>query len=144
MFEFDNKVVMTRLIDGEYFDIDKIIPDNWNTKIIIDRRDFIDCLDRATLLISTNDKKPVVLSIGDELNVKIITPIGEMDEDIEIRREGEPIEAVGYNPRFLMDSLRAIDDDEVEIYYIDAKSPCIVKDTAYKYIILPVSLHQGV
>ena len=49
---------------------------------------------------------------------------------------------IGFNPKFLLDALRVIDDEEVTLYFINAKAPCFIKDDAgnYIYLILPVNI----
>lgn len=56
-----------------------------------------------------------------------------------ILKKGKDI-MIGFNPKFLIDSLRVIDDEEINIYLVNAKAPCFIKDKDEKYIylILPV------
>ena len=62
-----------------------------------------------------------------------------MNEDIDIVMEGKDI-VIGFNPKFLMDALRVIDDETIDIYLINPKAPCFIrdKDESYIYLILPV------
>ena len=66
-------------------------------------------------------------------------------EEMEIEKEGEEI-IIGFNPKFLMDALRVIDDDDVCIYMTDSKNPCMIKDEGenYVYIILPITINTDV
>ena len=52
---------------------------------------------------------------------------------------------IGFNPKFLIDSLRVIDEEEVQIYYLNAKAPCFIKDAqeSYIYLILPVNFNSA-
>ena len=63
-----------------------------------------------------------------------------MNEDIDITKQGKDI-MIGFNPKFLIDALKVIDDEEVEIYMVNPKAPCIIKDLkeSYIYLILPVN-----
>ena len=65
LFEFDNTKVVSRLIEGEYFRISHMLSVDYQIKMKINKREFLDSLDRATLLIKESDKKPIRLSIGD-------------------------------------------------------------------------------
>ena len=113
LFEFDDTIVVSRLIEGEYYKVDKMLSSNYKTRVICRRRDFLDCLDRATLLVKEEDKKPVIIMIrDDEMELRINTTLGSMDEKIAIRKEGEDLN-IGFNPRFLIDALRAVDEEEV-------------------------------
>jgi len=143
VFEFDDTVVVSRLIEGEYFNIDQMISPSYDTKIVINKREFINCIDRSTLLVKEGDKKPIIISISDGiLNLKINSVIGSMNEDIDITKEGKDI-VIGFNPKFLMDALRAIDDEDVCIYYVNPKAPCFIKDDkdSYTYLVLPVNFN---
>ena len=140
MFVFDNTKVVSRLIDGEYFHVDQMISNDYETHVRINRQEFLDCLDRATLLVKEEDKKPIILMITDSsLELKINTTIGSMDEEIEIDKEGENLN-IGFNPKFLIDALRAIDDEQVDIYLLSARAPAFIRDNEnYCYLILPVN-----
>lgn len=143
VFEFDDTVVVSRLIEGEYFNIDQMISPSYDTKVIINKKEFINCIDRSTLLVKEGDKKPIIISITDGiLNLKINSVIGSMNEDIDITKEGKDI-VIGFNPKFLMDALRAIDDEDVCIYYVNPKAPCFIKDDkdSYTYLVLPVNFN---
>ena len=70
--------------------------------------------------------------------------IGSMDESIDIMKEGSDI-LIGFNPKFLMDALRVIDDEEIDIYLFNPKAPCFIKDKeeSYIYLILPINFNVG-
>ncbi|MDD6066394.1 MAG: DNA polymerase III subunit beta [Firmicutes bacterium] len=141
VFEFDDTVVVSRLIEGEYFRIDQMLTSDYETKVQVNKREFIDCIDRATLMVKENDKKPIIISITeDSMELKIQSQIGSMDEEIDIVKEGKDI-LIGFNPRFLMDALRVIDDENVDIYLMNPKAPCFIRDEqqSYIYLILPVN-----
>ncbi len=65
-----------------------------------------------------------------------------MKEEIDITMEGKDI-VIGFNPKFLTDALRVIDDETVDIYLINPKAPCFIRDKeqSYIYLILPVNIH---
>ena len=141
VFEFDDTVVVSRLIEGEYFRIDQMLSSDYETKIQVNKKELLDCIDRATLLLIDSDKKPIILSITDDnIELKIQSQIGSMDEEIDINKEGKDI-MIGFNPRFLIDALRVIDDETVDIYLMNPKAPCFIRDEqqSYIYLILPVN-----
>lgn len=146
VFEFENTVVVSRLIEGEYFKIDQMLSNDYETKVRINKRELLDCIDRATLLIKEGDKKPIIINILDEkMELKIKSQIGTMDEEIFITKEGKDL-LIGFNPKFLIDALRVIDDEEINIFLMNAKAPCFIKDEkeSYIYLILPVNFNAGV
>ncbi len=141
VFEFDNTVVVSRLIEGEYFKIDQMLSSDYETKFAINKREFLDCIDRATLLVKEGDKKPIIINITDgDMELKISSVVGSMNENIDIVKEGKDI-MIGFNPKFLIDALKVIDDEEVKIYMVNPKAPCFIRDdkNMYTYLILPVN-----
>ena len=143
VFEFEKTVVVSRLIEGEYFRIDQMISSDYETKVTVNKRELLDCIDRATLLIKEGDKKPIIIQIGDEtMELKIKSQIGSMDEEIFITKEGKDL-LIGFNPKFLIDALRVIDDEEVDLYFMNSKAPCFIKNEqqTYIYLILPVNFN---
>ena len=65
IFEFERTTVVSRLIEGEYFRIDQMLSTDYETKIVINKRELLDCIDRATLLIKEGDKKPIIMNVTD-------------------------------------------------------------------------------
>ena len=145
VFEFDNTVVVSRLIEGEYFRIDQMLSSDYDTKVKINKKEFLSCIDRATLLVKEGDKKPIIINILDDvMELKIKSQIGSMNEEILINKEGKDL-LIGFNPKFLIDALRVIDDEEVTLYLMNPKAPCFIKDEkeSYIYLILPVNFNAG-
>lgn len=145
VFEFDNTIVVSRLIEGEYFKIDQMLSSDYDTKVRINKKEFLNCIDRATLLIKEGDKKPIIIDIQDEMmELKIKSQIGSMNEEIMISKDGKDL-LIGFNPKFLIDALRVIDDEEVTLYLMNAKAPCFIKDDEenYIYLILPVNFNAA-
>ncbi len=141
LFEFDNTIVVSRLIEGEYFRIDQMLSSDYETKVRINKKEFLNCIDRATLLVKEGDKKPVIINITDgAMELKMNTIIGSMDEEIDITKDGKDL-MIGFNPKFLIDALRVIDDEEVDLYMVNPKAPCFIRDAEenYIYLILPVN-----
>ncbi len=141
VFEFENTVVVSRLIEGEYFKIDMMLSSDYETKVKINKKEFLDCIDRATLLVKEGDKKPIIIQISENsMELKINSIIGSMNENIDIEKNGKDM-MIGFNPKFLIDALRVIDDEEIEIYLVNPKAPCFIKDAEenYIYLILPVN-----
>lgn len=141
VFEFENTTVVSRLIEGEYFKIDQMLSSDYETKVKINKKEFLNCIDRATLLVKEGDKKPIIINITDgSMELKINSILGSMNEDIDIEKQGKDL-MIGFNPKFLIDALRVIDDEEVELYMVNPKAPCFIKnqEESYIYLILPVN-----
>ena len=145
VFEFDNTTVVSRLIEGEYFKIEQMLSSDYETKVKINKRELLDCIDRATLLVKEGDKKPIIMNVTDDsVQLKINSFIGSMDEEIDVKKDGKDI-LIGFNPKFFIDALRVIDDEEVALYMVNPKAPCFIKDDdeTYIYLILPVNFNTA-
>ena len=145
LFEFDDTIVVSRLIEGEYFKVDQMLSSDYATKISVNKKEFLDCIDRATLLVREGDKKPIIIHITDgSMELKIDSAMGSMNEDIDIEKEGKDI-LIGFNPKFLIDALKVIDDETIDIYLVNPKAPCFIRDEeeTYTYLILPVNINQN-
>ncbi len=143
VFEFDQTVVVSRLIEGEFFRIDQMLSSDYETKVEINKKELLDCIDRATLLVKEGDKKPIIINVEDgSMELRIDSQIGSMKEDIDIEKEGKDI-LIGFNPRFLIDALKVIDDERITIYLVNPKAPCFIKndEESYIYLILPVNFN---
>ena len=145
VFEFDDTTVVSRLIEGEYFKIEQMLSSDYETKVKINKRELLDCIDRATLLVKEGDKKPIIMNVTDgNMELKINSFIGSMNEDIDIVKEGKDI-LIGFNQKFFIDALRVIDEEEVSLYMVNPKAPCFIKDDEGKfiYLILPVNFNAS-
>ena len=145
VFEFDETTVVSRLIEGEYFRIEQMLSSDYETKVKVNKKELLNCIDRATLLIKEGDKKPIIIQIENgEMRLKITSGIGSMNEEIVIKKEGKDI-LIGFNPKFLIDALRVIDDEMVTLYLVNPKAPCFIRDEkeSYIYLILPVNFNSA-
>ena len=144
LFEFDNTLVLSRLIEGKYFSVDKMMSSDYETKLTVNKKDLYDCIDRSMLFSKEGNKKPIVLEVADSnLKVKVTSSLGSFDEDIDIDKNGKDIR-IGFNPKFISDALKVIDDENIDIYFVNSKAPCYIKDENenYIYLILPVNLNN--
>ena len=145
LFEFDNTVVISRLIEGEYFRISQMLSSDYETKVTVRKKELLDAIERATILIRENDKKPLIINITEtDMELKLNSSFGSMNAQLMIHKTGKDI-MIGFNPRFLIDALRAIGDEEIHMYLMNPKSPCFIKDDEenYIYLILPVNFNAA-
>lgn len=144
IFEFMDTTVVSRLIEGEYFKIEQMLSSDYETKVRINKRELLNCIDRATLLVKEGDKKPIIMDVRDGvMELKINSFIGSMNEDIDIEKSGKDI-LIGFNPKFFIDALRVIDEEEVSLYMVNPKAPCFIRDddNQFIYLILPVNFNN--
>lgn len=141
VFEFDNTVVISRLIEGDYIDLNKMISEDYEIKVHLNRAELLRNIDAVSVMISESENKPVVFNITDSsMNISANTSKGSTNSGMEIEKEGNDI-LIGFNPHFFMDALKAIDDEEIDLYLTNQKSPCFIKDqdNTYSYVVLPVN-----
>ena len=133
LFEFDETTVLSRLIEGEYFRIEQMLSTDYETKMSINKREFLNCIDRATLLVKEGEKKPIIINVTDEdMELKINSTIGSMNENLDIFKEGKDI-MIGFNPKFLIDSLKVI-DEEIMVHKIKLRDDYIKLGQALKAV----------
>lgn len=131
-----------RLVEGKYFDLSAFLQDKTNRKIRIDKTQLKDSVSRALLLLADKVQKPLVVQVAEnKVTLEATTTAGEMSEAINVVTEGEsgPLR-IGYNPRYLMEILQAIEDETIDLSLKSEKDPCLIKGMDYLYVLLPVSL----
>ena len=141
LFEMDGTLVVSRLIDGKYFRIDQMLSNDYETKIKVKKAALMSAVDRAMLFTSESDKGTLVLTIGsDSMNLSIRSSAGSMSDDVAVESEGKELR-IGFNPKFILDVLRVIDDEEISVYFLNSKAPCFIRDDegSYIYLVLPVN-----
>ncbi|WP_250278096.1 DNA polymerase III subunit beta [[Clostridium] colinum] len=146
LFELDSCIIVSRLLDGEFLKYEQIFTEDYNTKIEVDRISLLNSLERASLISKDNKKTPVKLEIKTNENLVITsnTEFGTSYEEVFIDIEGEGL-SIAFNPRYLIEALKAIDDEKVIIQFITSLSPCIIKgvdNNDYKYLILPLKINE--
>ena len=140
-FLYDQTVVISRLIEGEFINVQRMISSDYETKVKVRKKEMYDTIDRASLFVREGDKKPIVVNINDDvMEISMNSFVGAMNEEIEIEKEGKNL-TIGFNPNFFIDVLRVIDDEDISLYMINQKYPCFIKDEkeSYIYMILPVN-----
>ncbi len=145
LFEFDRTRVVSRLLEGKFYNISQMLSTDYETKIIVNKMDLLRCLDRSTLFVKESEKRPIILQIEeDKMELRIASDIGSMKDTLYLKKEGKDL-TIGFNPRFLVDALRVIDEEEISIYMINSIAPCIIRDDAhsYLYLILPINVNNS-
>lgn len=128
------------LVDGKYYDVDRMVGADERTSVTISRDALLAALDRASLFVRENDRVPILMETGDGLvTVSILSQLGKGEEPVDAAVEGEPLK-IGFNPRLLMEALRASDDAEVKICFGTSRQPCAIKGERYHHVVLPVAI----
>lgn len=141
LFELENTTVVSRVVEGNYFNYEQMLNSDYETKINVNKKELYEGIDRGTLLLREGEVKPIVMDVKDNnLNISIKTMVGGMDEDVNCEKNGKDI-TIAFRPKFFLDVLKVLDEDAIDLYMINAKSPCIIRDenNEYIYFILPVN-----
>ena len=149
LFEMENCKIVTRLLDGEFLKYSNTIPTTWETRIKVNKSNIQDCFERILLISSSSIEKekkyPVKINIEiGKVVISCANQTGDAKEEIYVETEGKELE-IGFNPRFFLDALKAIDDEEVYIEFGTNRSPCIIKPVEngdYIYMILPIKMKE--
>ena len=147
LFEMDNCKIVTRVLDGEFLNYKNVIPDNWETRVKVNKMDLQNSFERVSLISSSTIEKekkyPVTVNIEvGKITLSCQNQSGDAKEEIFTETEGKNLE-VGFNPKYFLDALKAIDDEEVYVEFGTNISPCLIKSTEsknYVYMILPVRI----
>lgn len=139
----EKETLVVRLLEGEFPDYSEIIDQSSHTEIVMDRNLFLMMLKRMSIL-STDSYKCVIFNFKDDvLLINSTNPeIGESKEDMHITFAGDPVEAA-FNPRFFVDSLNVIEDDQVIVSIKSNEKPCYIKgvqDDSYLSVVMPMRI----
>ena len=141
LFEFDDTIVLSRLMEGEYFKIEHMLSSDYKTKINVNRLKLLNAIDSSMILIRENDHKPIILDMRDSsMELRMKSSYGSMKNAIDCNKSGDDL-VIAFNPKFFIDALKVIDDEKVDMFFSNPKAPCYIRDTenSYIYIILPVN-----
>lgn len=138
MFDFGKVIIISRLIEGDFPDYQQVIPPVSENKIKADRAEFLLSVKRAALL-STPDYQAVKFEIlKNKLVISKSTPdIGESREEVEVDYSGKEM-VVGFNPTFLVDVLKTLTTEKVELEVNGSEKPGVIRNDGYVYIVLPM------
>ena len=142
VFNLPNTKIFTRLIDGEFPNVEKIIPAGFKTRVVIDRDTFHQAV-KTTSIFARGSANIIKVKIEKEgLRLSANTPqVGEEEDFIEAKIDGEETE-IAFNFRFLLDLLNNFPDKELVLESQGALNPGVFKPKGEKqnflHIIMPV------
>lgn len=147
LFEMDNCKIVTRVLDGEFLNYSNVIPKDWETRIRVNKTNLQNCFERISLISSSSTEKekkyPVKVNIEiGKIIISCTNQTGDAKEEIYVSTEGKNLEA-GFNPKYFLDALKVIDDEEIYVDFGTNISPCVVRpvdEGEYTYMILPIRL----
>ena len=149
LFEIADCKIVTRLLEGDFLDYNNVIPKDRETRITINKSDLQGAIERASIFsISSSEKEkkyPIKIYINiDNIIVSCTSQVGDAKEEVKVETEGQELE-IGFNPKYLLDALKAIEDDEVYLDFGSNISPCVIRcttDEKFTYMVLPMRLKE--
>ena len=141
-FELENLKIYSKLIDDVYPNYNQVIPKNNETKISVDRLLLINALERANVMsIDESHSAKLIFSENNLTVTTVANNIGDFHDEVAIKYNGSPLEIV-FNPDYVMDPLKAIDDDEIIFNLNSGSTPAIITcSIPFLYVIMPLRVN---
>ncbi|MFH1768128.1 MAG: DNA polymerase III subunit beta [Candidatus Omnitrophota bacterium] len=139
-FDLKDTQIITRPIEGEFPNYTQYIPKPHTEKMTINRSNLLAALKRAALL-STPDYQGIKGELKkDDMVISKNTPqIGEVKENISCSYAGKNM-VIGFNPNYLIDVLKNIEDENVVFEFFDVDKPAVLRKENYVYLVLPMKI----
>jgi len=145
LFEMDRCKIVSRLLEGEFLNYKSAIPVEKETRIRANKSNLLSAFERIYLITREEKKYPVKTKIENGIMTIICnSTIGNAKEELNIETEGKDIE-IGFNPKYLIDALKAINDEEINIDFTTSMAPCVIKPIegeTFVHMILPVRIRE--
>ena len=140
-FNLGDTQIYSKLLDEIYPNYRQVIPQTCAQKITIDRKLLLDAIDRASVMMMEESSSTRLTFDSNQLLVSsVAADIGEAKDIVPIKYSGEKIEIV-FNPSYVKDPLKAIDDDEVSMELNDGSSPAILRcSVPFLYVMMPLRI----
>ncbi len=139
----EKQTLFIRLIEGNYPDYNRVIPQENEITIDVPKNEFIGALKRVSLLANDNTKGVSFYFCNDSLSISTSNPeIGEAKEDIGIKYKGDVIN-IGFNARYFIDVLNVIQEETISVSFKDELSPCLITCKAlpgFKSVVMPMRM----
>ena len=143
IFKASNFTMISNLLEGEFIRYDQIFNEDFITAVEVNRTDLLNAFERAVLIALEGKNLPTKLEINDDdLMISSRNDRGDETEDgIPCKTDGKPL-TISFNPRYFLDVLRAVDDENIVLKFNTQLSPCTIRGTEegsdYKYLIVPL------
>ncbi len=140
LFDIDGVLIATRMIEGDFPNYNQVIPKPAKNRIKMNTKDFLFSIRRANLL-ATPDFQAVKFEIfKDKMVISKTTPdVGESREEIPVEYAGNEL-VVGFNPQFLIDFLKNIDEEDIDMELLGVDKPAVMRIDDYLYLALPMRI----
>ena len=144
LFSFPSSVVISRLIEGEYPNYQKVIPEKTGVEVAVRKEDFLNAVRRASIF-TEQDSMAIRFSVKrKKIIISKNTPyLGEAKEEVDAEFNGQEELDIGFNPRYLIDVLKNLEEDDVILELSDSAKPGVIRrGEEYTYVVLPMQLAE--
>lgn len=142
MFDMGNTRIVSRLLEGEYINYENVIPEEYESRIRVSKKEFLDSIERVSILVTSDGTSfPININLNfDKIVITTNTPSGNAREEIATEVIGSDLE-IKFNPRYFIEALRVIDEEYVDVLFSSDVGPCIIKSVdkdTFLYMLLPL------
>jgi DNA polymerase III subunit beta len=144
LFKTKHLLFFSRLLDGNYPDTSRLIPDDSKTDVVLNVKEFLQSIDRASLLAREGRNNVVKLSTMPEGIIEISSnspEIGKVSEEVQSKSvDGEDLK-ISFSAKYMLDALKALEGSEIKINFTGAMRPFVIRtldDDSMLQLILPV------
>ncbi len=142
--DIGHTVLIARLLDGDYIKYRQILPKEHNTRVLLDKAELIESIDRAQLMAREGNNNIVMKFHDNKLTILANSFVGKINEEMDVQITGEDMD-IAFNPKFCMNILKCLPDEKMYMDFNTSISPCVVKPAAtegYYYLIVPVRIYS--
>jgi DNA polymerase-3 subunit beta len=143
VFLLDETKIVLRLLEGDFIKYNDILPKEYKSRVKVNRTELLDSIERASLLAKEGKNNLIKLSVfRDKIIITSRSEEGNVKEEVFIEKEGGDLD-IGFNSKYIMDVLKAVDDESLVLEFNTSVSPCLIKPVEgreYEYLVLPVRI----
>lgn len=143
LFSVNGTTIITRVLQGQFIDYKKLFPREYNTKIEVNTKEFLNSIERASIVSQAEKNNLLKFNIRENLmSLNSNSSMGQADESVEIQLEGEFLD-IAFNSRYLIDALKVINSEKIKIEFTTNVNPGVITPISedaeeYSYLLLPV------
>lgn len=142
-FDFGNTIFVCKIVDAEFPNYKRVIPEEFKTRVIVDRNTLRAAVRRVSILTRAGSETIKISVDGEKMKISSRSAdLGEAEEMVDVQTEGESL-VIAFNPNFILDALNHTEEEKIQLSFVDANKPLMVDTTdlkGYFFIIMPVRL----
>ncbi|MGI6152512.1 MAG: DNA polymerase III subunit beta [Christensenellaceae bacterium] len=145
LFETEDTQIYTRLLEGEYINYKNLLPKEYTTSVKVEKEMLRESIELASVLAREGNNNVVRFQVEDKiLEITSNSEMGKLNDKVPVITRGKNLK-IAFNAKYILDVLKAVEDQEVVMHFNSAISPCIIKQDGsetYEYLVLPVQLKE--